>query len=39
MGIDLMIAVLVLVGILITDIAYALVDPRISYESAEKGAT
>ncbi len=39
MGIDLFVAVLVLVGILLTDIAYALVDPRITYASAEKGAT
>jgi peptide/nickel transport system permease protein len=32
MGIDLLVAVLVLAGILITDVAYAMVDPRITYD-------
>jgi peptide/nickel transport system permease protein len=37
MGIDLMVAVLVLTGVLLTDIAYAFVDPRISYGSTPGG--
>jgi ABC-type dipeptide/oligopeptide/nickel transport system permease component len=32
MGVQLLTTVLVLIGILLTDISYALVDPRIRYQ-------